>query len=55
MYTNLQIFEPTRGATMVGAEGPENFDSSRLAKSALLFFNFTLKQVLMNFYRELLK
>jgi len=40
---NSVDFESTRGATMVSAEGLEkfwNFDSSRLAKSALLFFNF---------------
>jgi len=39
IYTNSA--ESTRGTTMVGAEMPEsfwNFDSSRLAKSELLFF-----------------
>jgi len=38
----MQILS-TRRATMVGAEGPENFwnfDRSSLAKNALLFFNF---------------
>jgi len=42
LYTNSADFESTRVVAMVGVEKPENvwnFESSRLAKSALLFFN----------------